>query len=166
MLLVTAAGPGIISGSPGPPEFLWRLLLPKPASDADLSLGARTGGGPPRAGAWRNLRARKPLMVECVEMLFGALRCGCCACRTDANCLPHAPIAPASGHRGVSKPTTVRYRSPGNGVAKTTSPGQGAWESRWPGWFGLVDRDSYVGGAAQCAGSTCDHHAGRTRVGL
>src|SRR5882762_7187405 len=72
MLLVTAAGPGIISGSPGPPEFLWRLLLPKPASDADLSLGARTGGDPPRAGAWRNLRVRRPLMVECVEMLFGA----------------------------------------------------------------------------------------------
>jgi len=44
MLLVTAAGPGIISGSPGRLEFLWRLLLPKPASDADLSLWCREGG--------------------------------------------------------------------------------------------------------------------------
>lgn len=128
----------------------------EPASDEGLSLGA--GGAKPQGPEPGGNRVGR------TEEHCNALHC---ACRIDAK-LPSScdKLRPASGHRGATSQERCATDRPETASPIQHRPARALGRAVGRAWFGLVDRDSYVGGAAQCAGFACDHHAGRTRVGL
>jgi hypothetical protein len=130
------------------------------------------GREPPRAGTRRNLRVRKPLMGERV-LWWSALKSPSgrpirFRRMSNGRELPsfNATIAPASGHRGVTGQQPCATDRPETASPLQHRPATALGRAVGRAWFGSVDRDSYAGRVAQCAGSACDHHAGRTRVGL
>lgn len=128
----------------------------EPASDEGLSLGA--GGRNPKGPSPAETASDAPKSIAThftahVELM--------------RNYLLHATnCAPASGHRGATSQERCATDRPETASPIQHRPARALGRAVGRAWFGLVDRDSYVGGAAQCAGFACDHHAGRTRVGL
>jgi hypothetical protein len=69
----------------------------EPVSDEGLSLGARRGRTH-ESRSPADFGGREPSLL----LWWSALKCSSAPVEIDANYLPHAPIAPACGHGGVT----------------------------------------------------------------